>query len=274
MALPIVVKEHEDPPKAAGPTAEEMLAQERAERMKLESRFAAAEADARARFDMMDRRQYAQPVMTAAEAQRDLGLTAEDLAADPEKALKLLKDHIRKETLAEVESKYAPMVTGLAEDAFATKMEALRNRKYANDLMPLMEDYFQANPQERTPRKVEEVYERLVGKNLDELQRRESTRSADMPKNYLPNARVEEPSLRAGGAPLRVEGDSAEPTATLTEMEEQAFQYWKRLGVIDNRKEWVEISKGNVFPKSVSADWQPEAARSLTIRREKVSRGE
>lgn len=278
MALPIVVKEVDDAPKAPSPTAEEMLAREREERYKLEQRFAVAEAEARARFEMLDRRQYnAQPAMTAADAQKDLGITAEEIAADPDKALKLLSEHIRKETLREVESKYAPIVTGLAEQSYSAQVEALRNRKYAQDLMPLVEEYFQHNPQDRyTPGKAQEVYERLVGKNLDELQRRESARVPDIQKNYSPS-RVDEPSMRVGGAPLRVGGESegsdwSKPFSK--EAEEVAYQTWKGLGVIDNRKEWRMIHEGRVFPKDIAADWQPEAERSMDIKRGKVSRGE
>lgn len=276
MALPISIKEDPVPEAPKGPTPEELLAQERAERQRLEAQMAAQQADTRARFDMMERRNYNAPATTAAQAQAELGLSAEDIAKDPEKALQMLKDHMRREAVQEIENKYAPVIEGLAAQAFSSQVEALRGKKYAQDLMPLVEEYFQANPAERyQPGKATEVYERLVGKNLDELVRRDQARTgAEATSKNYGTSRVEEPPIRPAGA-LRVEADEdtgREPQ--LTNYEEEAFQNWKRLGVISSRKEWVELSKGNVFPKAVAADWQPEASRSLTIRREKVSRGE
>ena len=266
MALPVVLKEPEVIA-PTGPSAEDMLSHEREERRQLETRFAAAEADARARFDMIERRGYAQ-AMPAAQAQEELGLTSEDIAANPEKALSMLKEHISRETEARLEKKYSGVISGLAEQVSGSQVEALRSKKYAADLIPLVEEYFQHNPQDRhIPGKATEVYERLVGKNLDALEKRESTRGA-MDKGYSNPNRVEEPSFRSAGA-LRVEGGGEDDeNAQLTEAEEETRKQYNAYGANISKKEWVGISSGKVFPKNRASDWQPEAiSKGSTIAR-------
>jgi len=257
MALPVVLKEPEV--KApAGPTAEDMLAREREERRQLEQRFVAAEADARARFDMLDRRQA--PTMSAAQAQQELGLTAEDIAANPDKALAMLEEHITQKTEARLEKKYGGQLNALSSRAFSSDVEALKGKKYAADVVPLVDEYCRANPQEmNTPGKATEVYERIVGKNIEELQRRDASRGGSMEKNYTSSARTEEPPLRQAGS-LRV--DAAEDTdadGALTEAEEATRLSYNAYGANISKKEWAAIAGGKIYPKNRASDWQPEA---------------
>lgn len=264
MALRSIVTEDVEP---AGPTPEEQLAAERAEAARREAAFAERQAAMEGRLEQMERmgRRAAtpQPMMTPQQAQMELGLSADDIANDPEKALRALTDHIRQSTKAELTREYAPVIQGLAAQAFQGEREGLKSRKYWAAAEKDFNRYFEDNPQEAlTPGRAKEVYDYLVGRNIEQYEAAIATQ--DEKDKAFTRERLAATSTSHSTAEPPMRRSSAEPRpkadddfAPLSEEEELVRQKYNAYGANISQREWRLISEGKVIPKTAnSSDWQ------------------
>lgn len=266
MALKPMINEPAEP---EGPSQEELLAQEREERSRIEQEMRERQAAYDARLEEMERgiarAAQPKPQMTAQQAQQELGLSAEEIQKNPDKALKALEDHIRQAATRDIESRYAPVVQGLAQHAFQSELRSLESRKYWKQAQKDVERYFKDHPQEAmTPGRASEVYKYLVGENIEkyeaaasetreaEIEEKDRGHSAGRPSHAPPAYDV--PIRQRAYAPKADKANEKEPS--LTDQEELVRQTYNRLGANISKREWVEISKGNVFPKARGADWE------------------
>lgn len=258
MALRPALKE----PEPTGPTPDELLAVEREARARMEQEGRERQAAYEARLEQLERQtRQPQPYMTAEQAQKELGLTADDIAKDPEAALTALEEHIRRKTTAEIEQKYGGIVAGLASQSFQNEMESLKGRKYWAEAEKEVTRYFQENPNEvYTPGRAKDVYSYLVGQNVEKYEaaraaqeEKDKSFSRDRMASSATRPVYDEPIRRA--APSEPKGSEAEPE--LSEAEELVRQKYNALGANISKREWVAISEGKLFPKtSQSSDWQ------------------
>lgn len=250
-----------------GPSPEEQLERERADRARAEQELRERQAAYEARLEEMDRsmRRQATPAptpMTAAKAQEELGLSADDIQKDPDKALKALEDHIRKqavqEATAEVESRYGGLVSNLSNQAVNLELEQVKNQKYWHEAQAEVARYFEDHPDEMTPGRVTEVYRWCVGQNHEqyeaahrERQSKDQASTSEMRQGA--NAAAEPPPRRSAGSRLDVDEKGPEPE--LTEEEETVRQAYNAHGANISKREWVAISEGRLIPKKRASDW-------------------
>lgn len=263
MALKAVLDEPEEP---KGPSVEEQLEAERADRQRQEALWAERQAAYEGRLEQIERssqRVGYQPTMTPQQAQQDLGLSAEDIANDPDKALKMLEDRIRQSTKAELSREYAPVIQGLAQQAFHAEMEGLRSRKYWSQAQKDVERYFADNPHEALqPGRAKEVFNYLVGTNHEQYEKaaaaaaeKDKTFTRERMANEARSNATYDPPMRAP-AP-RAERDEKDEEVSLSDEEELVRQQYNRLGANISKREWRAISDGKIFPKTQNAsDWQ------------------
>ena len=258
MALPVITKD--EAPK--GPSQEDVLATERAARERLEQQYREDRAAYQARLEMMERSlNRPAPGPASPEPER---LSAEAIAADPEKGLQLLRESIAND----LRKQYEPTINSLRDTAFQSEVEALKGKKYFSDVEPELRKYFDEHPEARQPGAAKQAYAVLVGQNLETLEKRHDYAGGGIEKNYGAPSYSEAP-IRTSGGPLVTDNPGNE-AVRLTEAEEQERQYWNGFGVNISPREWAEIQAGRVFPKGAAMDW--ETTRHGVTRDRKVAK--
>jgi hypothetical protein len=212
----------------------------------------------------------------AYQAQQELGITDEEILANPRAAIERISEHIANQRLSQMQDGVVQVLRHQVKRGFDSEMESLRNHPYYNDLAPVLREHFDANPHEMIEAgAVKRRFNELVGENLDTLTKlaaeREAKRKVDEESQRLseqPGAiarnRVVEPSIRAGSAPLQSSPSQKEKE---TELDKDPSRAAAKRDLIDifNRvrpgldlteEEFVAIEKGDVFPKKVAADYQ------------------
>jgi hypothetical protein len=225
----------------------------------VERRFAANRAQAPATDDM-----YA--------AQQELNITDEELL-DPKTApaaIRRIAEHQAMKMAAEQDTKYGGVIGGVAEDVFELKLDRMKDREFFEDLEPLMREYFEDNPSELHVRgKVDEVYERLVGKNYEVLKSRRSTNDDPEPTGgdvTAAKSRMRQQS-RVVDAPVRTSspsgraGDKSKKPVVLDKAREETRLLFEGLGVEMTPEEYADIESGKKYPKKFSADIQVGLAK-------------
>jgi hypothetical protein len=256
--------------KPTGPTPEE-LGREREAKLQAEKHTAEVEtARAQAKAEAMERfvrdsyaagRQNTAPPEDSRKAVNELGLTEEQILADPTGSIAKISDHIRRqnEEMFQYREQVNSVVGNLARSNFKAEMENVSKDRFGSYLMGHVEDYFRRNPNAALNEgEVRRVYNELVGQNYVELERLEKEKVGVSPPQD--RERVVENTFRAASyAPA--------PEKKLSKLpEDEAFM----LGEMNKRMpahyqmdetEWEEIRSGRKFPKKISTDIQVRGAR-------------
>ena len=255
-----------DDPK--GPSPEDLAAGERAESARRDQELRERQVATDARLDEISRNvtsrneqgQFQAPLPAAPPAAP--GLTAEEIQKNPDQALRLLEDHIRTKAVAEaeqnMEDKWGGKFDQLSSRAITQELEAVKGRKYWGEAEKDVTRYFEDHPAELQPGRVEEVYKWFVGENVERYQETHSARSATDSATSEMRAEANAPA-RSVDTPIRraVEQVDKEtgPEPKLTEEEETVRVAFNAHGANISKREWVEISKGKIFPKKRATDW-------------------
>lgn len=267
-------------PAPPGPSPEEVAAQKEAEIAALKAEMAQKEAAFAARFDGLERlvgegfRNRATPAApvppdtTAAyAAQQDLGLTDEEILANPAKSFEKIRDHLRNQIRAEMTQEYGAAFNNLTVTAFQSQVEALRADPYFEDLSGALIQYFQDNPQEASiAGQVRRIYNELIGVNIGELQKRAEARKqlAEPAPPVAPAARPRavEPSLRAPVTPTPMPPE-ARNAPIIDEAEANMMEAFNKVrpGLFKDEAEWAEVAQGKRFPKKIATDIQAGRAK-------------
>jgi len=267
------------------PSSDALLAQKDAELQALKQEMAQKEAAFDARFQGLERmvsdgfRNRATPVapapavdaQAAYRAAQDLGLSDEEILANPLKSFERIRDHLRDQIRAEVTQEFGGRLQNLAVTAFTAQMDALKSDPYYEDLKDALVQYFQENPGEaENPGQIRRIYNELIGVNIAELQRRQATRAEKAAESApapapVPRARAVEPSYRAPSAPLPEVAKPA-PAAEIDEAEAAMMEAFNKVrpGLFKNTGEWAEVAQSKRFPKQLSSDIQFGRSRPNT----------
>ena len=255
-----------DDPK--GPSPEDLAAEsDRTERARLDQELRERQAATDARLDELGRSmaRNAQPITQSATptpSPTEPNLTAEEIQKNPDQALRLLEDHIRTKAVAEaeqnVEAKYGEKFNRLSNHAVGQELENVKGRKYWGEAEKDVTRYFEDHPAELQPGRVEEVYKWFVGENVERYQEEHSARASidtattemRAEANIAP-ASTDMPMRRS----VTPEEKDKGPEPKLTEEEECVRVAYNAHGANISKKEWVEISKGKIFPKKRAVDW-------------------
>lgn len=204
-------------------------------------------------------------------AQQELNIKDEELL-DPQTApaaIRRIAEHQAQKLVREQDTKYGSVIGNVASDVFDLKMDRMRSREFFDDLEPLIREYFQDNPTElHVQGKVEEVYERLVGKNYEVLKSRKTSNdeldddvSSTGQDVTAAKSRVRQQS-RVVDAPVRTASPSSrtrreeKKPVVLDDAREAERKRFEGLGVELTPEEWQDIETGNKYPKKFAADIQ------------------
>lgn len=257
-------------PEPVGPTPEELARQKEAEtqaklrEQELETERAKAKAEA---MEMFVRERFAQgrtevvqqAPPEARQAQEDLGMTEEEILSDPAGAIAKLSAYMRAKN--EEEARYRNnannVIANLAKSNFKSELQALKNERYAEWIMPHVEDHFRRNPEEAfNEGRVRSVYNELVGQNLQQLEKLERERTIPPPRE-----RVIEPSVSFSPSPEPAKKDEKQ---ILPEDEEfMRLEHNRRVPehYQMTAEEWRDIRSGKKYPKKISTDIQYRGAK-------------
>jgi hypothetical protein len=221
----------------------------------VERRFAANRQQAPAADDM-----YA--------AQQELNIKDEELLdpATAPAAIRRIAEHQAQRIAAEQDTKYGGVIGNVASDVFELKLDRMKGREFFEDLEPLMREYFQDNPGElHQPGKVDEVYERLVGKNYEVLKGKSTNDDPETDytggdttaakSRYRQQSRVVDAPVRTASASGRAESRGKKPVV-LDDARESMRQKFEGLGVSMTPAEYADIESGKKYPKKFAADIQ------------------
>ncbi len=239
-------------------------------------------AEQRARFDQMEKdvsRRFAENKQTAPAtddmyaAQQELEIKDEELLdpATAPGAIRKIAEHQAKKMVSERDQVYGGAIGNLAESVFDVQMDRMQGHEFFGDLEPLIRDYFDDNPSElHIKGKIEEVYERLVGKNYEILKGKKQEESNELNKNSgrdvsAAKTRYRQQS-RVVDAPVQTASPSARPDTqkkevVLDEAREQERLRFQGLGVDISPEEWQDIETGKKYPKKFAADIQVGLSR-------------
>ena len=234
------------------------------------------QAAADARFEQMERdvsRRFAEnqrntpPVDEMFAAQQELQIKDEELL-DPSTApgaIRRIAEHQAKRIAAEQDTRYGGVIGNVAGDVFDLKMDKMSNREYFEDLEPLIREYFQDNPRDlHVSGKIDEVYERLVGKNYEALRERhgnpvdEGGEGSDVSASksrYRQQSRVVDAPVRTASASGRIDR-GGKKAVVLDKAREETRLLFEGLGVEMSPEEWDDIETGKKYPKKFAADIQ------------------
>lgn len=271
----LIPKEEPKDKESKGPSLEELKAQQEAEAAKLRADMEIRSSQFSNQMHQLERtierrmgtaQPQPQAQMTAEEAQKDLGITQEQLLTDPS-AVQKLTDHIRAQTRAEMQGAFeaynehvSGLMGNLAETTFAAQMNELKAEPYYADLAQIIAEHFEDNPEARgvagAPRR---VYNELVGQNIADLQKLQTARAAKEEESKASSSSVE-PPLRTNPAPIA--GKKTPEAPQLDERREYILQTYNGLGINMSPEEYVGIESGKLLPKKVAADTQRGAMKT------------
>ena len=233
-----------------------------------------------ARFDQMERdvsRRFAEnkqgtPQVDAMyAAQQELKIKDEELL-DPQTApdaIRRIAAHEAQKLNAKDRVDYGNAIGNIAGTVFDVQMDRMGDREFFGDLEPLIREYFEANPKEvHVNGKIEEVYERLVGKNYDELKKRQKPTEdaptggdvSDSKSRYRQQSRVVDAPVQAGTLSNRPKEGQKE--VVLDQAREDMRQKFEGLGVEMSPEEYADIESGKKYPKKFAADIQVGLSRA------------
>ena len=200
-------------------------------------------------------------------AARELGLSDEEILANPVKSFEKIRDHLRVQIKHELAQEYGETLQNLTVTAFGAQVDALRSDPYFADLEGALVQYFQDNPNEaKTAGQVRRIYNELIGVNHTELQRRQAARKeaqTPAPEPAPARTRTVEPSFRAPSAPVP-EVTPKPAVAALAEDEQAMMDAFNKVrpGLFKDTGEWAEVAEGKRFPKKIASDIQVGRAKS------------
>lgn len=239
-------------------------------------------AATQARLDQMERdvsRRFAENKSSTPkaddmyQAQQELEISDEELL-DPRTApdaIRKIAEHQARKIAAESSGKYDSVVQNMARSTFESNMDRLsRNAEFYDELEPLMREYFQDNPDEmHVAGRVEEVYERLVGKNYSVLRDMKKSTRAELEQadddggesisrsksRFRQQSRVVDAPVRTASPSGRAKSGKKKEVV-LDDARERERQRWIGLGIEITPEEWVDIEQGRRYPKKYAADLQ------------------
>ncbi len=231
-----------------------------------DARFDQMEKDVSRRFS--ENRQVTPPVDAMYAAQQELQIKDEELL-DPQTApdaIRRIASHEAQKLQAQDRQEYGDAIGNIAGTVFDVQMDRMGEREFFDDLEPLIREYFDANPKDvHVKGKIEEVYERLVGKNYEELKKRAKPASdtsleatggdvGQARSRYRQQSRVVDAPVQSSSLADRPkEGKKA---VVLDEAREAMRQKFEGLGVPMTPEEYADIESGKKYPKKFAADIQ------------------
>lgn len=256
------------PPAPQGPTLEQQATDREAalqaelQSQRIEAAKAQAKAEAMERFVQDSFQRGRQEVPQEAQvAVNDLGLTEEQILADPTGAIAKIAAQIRQrdEAMREYQQRVGNVVGNLAKSTFKAEMESLKSERFSEWLTPYVEDYFRKNPEEAFKEgAVRNVYNQLIGQNYGELERLEREK-VGVPTQT--RERVVEPSVRQSYSNV---APPTSQTNILPEDEMFMLESHNRKSPEQYRmtpEEWRDIRQGRKYPKAISTDIQVRGAK-------------
>jgi len=266
----------------AGPTVEDQLAAEKAERAQLEAKMAQEKAVLDAKMEALERnvgQRFAERPQTVApvaaeQAREELNLSDEEILANPRAAVARVADHITQQRLAEQNARNAEIFGNLADTAYKSQIQMLTGKEFYADLQPFIEEYFARNPEQRLQSgRPEQYYNELVGANINELNTRKAARDAEAaeaaksttettqlrqstasPNLSTPSIRGHETQEKAGDTDADLLGDNAD-------VKQELMEIFNQHGLNMTAKEWKDIESGKILPKKIASDWQAGGRR-------------
>ena len=196
------------------------------------------------------------------QAQKDLGITDEDLAEKPAESVRKIAQYQGQLESQRLREGLAPVVGNLVRQSSKLQLRELASDPYYEDVAPYVNQYFDQNPDEMLKEgRIQEVYYELAGRTRSELEKRRVDReAAKAPPDTPAIPPVKAPPLPsintppAGGTIAPLEKKKG---AQLTEEESYLMNIYNRLGADLDPDEWSGIRKGQLLPKSRrAADWQ------------------
>ena len=221
----------------------------------MQLRLAQMERDVERRFAQ------AQPYqgMSTQEAQQaaaDLGMSKDEILADPDAALQKIYSHFTN-VIQERDQKFGQVLAGVADKTFQSEMRLLKNKDefpFYEDLKPHIEDYYSSNPREKVPgvgRSPSEVYELLVGRNwkvLDERRKQKEPTAPIAPADEVTRLPSEpEPPTRTP-APEGPRQGRKKKVELSPEEEKVRVSYNRDENTNISPEEWIAIRDNKVLP--------------------------
>ena len=242
-----------------------------------------------ARLEMMERQlaqgysdrtsaQTAPQASPSYEAQQELGITDEELLANPTTSMRKIAEQVGVRLNAESMQRVGAVVGNLANSTYEMELKELSNHPYYASLEGSLRQHFRNVPQEYTnsPGSLKKKFNELIGENLTELQRLEVESGADVansdaqisgatnaaPATRSPRARAVEPSINVSSPSPRTPGPAKGGKVALDDARTEMMETFNAFGLNMTPDEWLEIEEGRALPKKVSTDIQVGIAKA------------
>jgi len=258
------------------PNYEVLAAEERVRKEAIEARLKEKEAEfdqkmaalAQQRNQVVPQQEVATPQQQAA---FELGMTEEEIAANPGAAMERMKTHMeqRDGQYREAITRAGYVMNNLAQTTHDSQVSSLRDRDFYENAEPMIRAYYEQNPREKIPgmgRTPDEVYNIVIGQNWKQWEKERQAKDPGPDPNL-----AQPPNLPTGRAPAAIEtplrppGRSGTDTAPKEkevklspEKEKIRKHYNSSFKTNISAAEWVAIESGKVLPKQAkgAADWQ------------------
>lgn len=264
-------------PKA--PNYEVLAAEEKVRREAIEARLAEKEKQWEERQAAIEARMRQPTASAAAEPQRqepegfDLGMSEEEIAANPGEAMARFQQHLNEQQgrFSEAIQRTGYVMNNLANRGFEQEVMSLRDRDFYDKAEPLLRAYYEQNPGEKVPgmgRSPEEVYSIIIGQNWKTWEQERQASNPGPDPNLAP-----QPSLATGRPPASYESPISPPPQPaglpantksekdvfLTPEEDDVRTYFNTTWKTNiSKAEWAASREGKVLPKQAAgaSDWQ------------------
>jgi hypothetical protein len=238
------------------------------EKAALESRLEQVEKMASRKFE---ERNVAPPTQSEAyQAQQQLGITDEQLETMISEgkgalAVQAIAEQITQNKLQAYNQEVSQVLGNVVKRGWKGEMAALKDHEYYEDLKDELHAYFDDHPEDMMKEgKVEEEFNRLVGKNLSRLRERSEEREASARaeeqriEQEHPRRRAVEPPIRTASAPPKKK-EKEEP---LHPVEEELCAIYSGMGFDISPAEFKGIRDGKLLPQKSSVGIQLGKRRS------------
>lgn len=175
-------------------------------------------------------------------------LTDEDFDTNPAEAYRRLAREETGQMIQAVGQVYSKVLGGLAERDFDRSLEALDNKRFGKLARKAVLDHFREHPEDKlNAGSVDEVYQRVVGKNIDEYLELEQAEKAETPGGGEIPSGPKKPRISvAEGRETSVSSRPALPShdkdegPKLSGAEQAMFEKYRKFGIgIDTPEDWA-----------------------------------
>ena len=276
-----IISDQTETEKPTEPNFEVVAAEEKVRREAIEARLKEKEAEWDRRMAAVESQRQPvvhQPVQEQPSPEQvayELGMSAEEVAANPDEAFKKFENILnqRDSQYKEAIQRAGYVMNNLAQNNHETQVTSLKDRDFFDKAEPLIRAYYNENPREKVPgmgRTPDEVYNIVIGQNWKQWEKERQESSPPPDPNLSPPPLLQNNRPQAIESPLPLskqsvlsESSSREKDIKLSEDEESIRQHYNTSFKTNiSKAEWVAISSGKVLPKQSkgAADWQVHGA--------------